>query len=121
MKLNRPNAKGEPKPGRHLLYAFIGWGVFACTAAFVLPPTDSRVEPPPLTFWSIITITALLAIYTALAVPGYLRHAWLKLPTVPNKLAYGLWIGLESVVLVAIEFGALYLLIAMLFGIMFPR
>jgi hypothetical protein len=106
-------------PGRHLLYVFIGWGFFLCFLSVLAPPLDSRVEPPPLVLWSIIAITALLTPYTAVAVPAYLYQSWLKLPTVPNRTAYGLWIGLESLLLLATEFGAIYLLLYMLYGMRF--
>lgn len=85
----------------------------------LLSPLDSHVTPRPLTLWTVITITALLTICTGIAVPAYLYQSWLKLPTVPNKTVYGLWIGLESLLLLAVEFGAVYLVVNMLYGMRF--
>jgi len=69
--------------------------------------------------WSVIAITGLLTLYTAFAVPAYLYQSWLKLASARNRTAYGLWIGLESLLLLALTFGAVYLLLSMVHGIRF--
>jgi len=62
-------------------------------------------------------MTGLLTLYTAITIPAYLYQLGLKLPTVPNKAIYGLWIGLESLLLLAMELWAVYVLINMVYGI----
>jgi len=119
MKPRGPEAQRKTTPGRRLLYAFIAWGVFLYFLAVLPPPLDSHVKPPPLTLWSVVTISALLTVYTVIAVAAYLYQSWLKLPTLPNKTAYGLWIGLESLLLLAMGLGAIYLVLNMLCGLTF--
>jgi len=102
---------------KHLCFVLLGWFAFLVIAAVILSPVDSHVEPGPVTLWSIVTITALLTLYTGVAVPAYLYQSWLRLPTVPNKTAYGLWIGLESLLLLSVAAGAVYLLLNMLYGV----
>ena len=117
MKLTRPEPQRKTTPGRHLLYAVIGWGAFLYTVAVLPPPLDSHIKPSPLGFWSILTATAFLTLYVAFAAAAYLYQSWSKLPTAPNKTWYGIWIGLESVLLVSLESMALYLLFHMVWGI----
>ena len=117
MKPRHVIAHFKANAGRHLLCAFIGWAVFLYLSAVVLPPLDSHPKPPPLTLWNVIAITGLLTLYTAIAIAAYLYQSWLKFPTVPNKTVYGIWSGLESLLLLGMELGAVYLLLNMVYGI----
>jgi len=101
---------------RHLFFAVLGWIVFLLSVALILPPCDSRVPPQPLTYWSIIEIAAGLAIYTAIMVPSYFCQSWRRLPTVPNKISYGIWISFESLVFLAILVWLSFVLIDMRAG-----
>lgn len=101
---------------KHLFFAVLGWVVFLFSVAWILPPCDSRVPPQPLTFWSIIAIAAGFAIYTAIMVPGYSCQSWRRLPTVPNKISYGIWISSESMVFLAILVWVAFVLIYMSSG-----
>ena len=87
---------------KHLLFAFLGWIVVSVFSLWFLPPLDSHAQPRPLTFWSIVTITAVVAIYTAISVAAYFYQSWRRFPTVPNRISYGLWMGFESLVFLAI-------------------
>jgi magnesium-transporting ATPase (P-type) len=87
---------------KHLFFAFLGWAVFLMFAAWILPPLDSHLQPQPLTYWCIVAIAAILAIYTAIIVPAYFYKMWRRLPSVPNKASYGLWVGFESLTFIAI-------------------
>jgi hypothetical protein len=40
-----------------------------------------------------------------IVIPAYVYRSWLRLPTVPNRTAYGLWVGLESLLLLAVPIG----------------
>ncbi len=119
MELRRAEAPLTTTPGRHLLFAFIGWGVFLYYLAVFLPPVDSYVLPSRLLLWSVVSGTALLTLYTSVAISIYLYQSWLKWPTVPNKVSYGVWVGLECLVLLVVEYGAVYLLLNMLYGIQY--
>jgi hypothetical protein len=123
MELRGAEAHRRAAPGRHLLYVFIGWGLYLTVfGGLLVPPLgpDLRAVSPALWSTIAITITALLTLYTAVAVPVSLYHLWLKLPTVSNKMAYGLWIGVASLLFLAMESGAIYLLLYMLFGMWVP-
>jgi hypothetical protein len=121
MKPDPQRKRTDAAPGRHLLYAFMGWGIFLYLSAVLLPPLDSRAKSWSRTLWGIAAPTALLTPYTAFAVWSYLYRSWAKLDTVPNKTAYALWVALESLVLLAFGFGALYLLFYVARGAMFSR
>lgn len=91
--------------GKHLGFVLLSWAVFFLLAAWVLPPLDSRLQPTPLVYWSVLTVTILLALPTVVVVPAYVYRSWLKLLTVPNRTAYGLWVGLESLLLLGVPVG----------------
>jgi hypothetical protein len=91
--------------GKHLGFVLLAWAVFFLLAAWVLPPLDSRLQPTPLVYRSVLTLTILLAVPTVIVVPAYVYRSWLKLPTVPNRAAYGLWVGFESLLLLAVPIG----------------
>jgi MFS-type transporter involved in bile tolerance (Atg22 family) len=91
--------------GKHLGLVLLAWAVFFLLAAWMLPPLDSRLQPTPLVYWSVLTLTILLALPTVVVVPAYVYRSWLKLPSVPNRTAYGLWVGLESLLLLAVPVG----------------
>jgi len=54
----------------------------------------------------------LLALLSAIIVPAYLYQSWLKLPTAPNKLVYGLWIAFETLLLIAVPVWLFVLLLS---------
>jgi hypothetical protein len=88
--------------GKHLGFVLLAWIAFFLLSAWVLPPLDSHLKPTPLVFWSFASFAALLALPTAIIVPAYVYQSWLRLPTVPNRTMYGLWLGLESLILLAV-------------------
>lgn len=106
-----PQTVAKLGTGKQLGFVLLGWVVMLVVAASVLPPLDSHLQPAPLTYWSVVTLTILLAISTAIIVPGYLYQSWLKLPTAPNRTLYGLWLGLESLLLLAVPTGLAFLLL----------
>jgi len=87
--------------GKHLGFVLLAWAVFF-VLAWVLPPLDSRLRPTPLVYWGVLTLTILLALPTVVVVPAYVYRSWLRLPTVPNRTAYGFWVGLESLPLLGV-------------------
>ena len=91
--------------GKHLGFVLLALAVFFLLAAWVLPPLDSRLQPTPLVYWGVLTLTILLALSTVIVIPAYVYRAWLRFPTVPNRAAYGLWVGLESLLLLALPVG----------------
>ncbi len=91
--------------GKHLGFVLLAWAVFFLLAAWVLPPLDSRLQPTPLVYRSVLSLTILLALATVIVIPAYVYRAWLRLPTVPNRTAYGLWVGFESLLLLAVPIG----------------
>ena len=91
--------------GKHLGFVLLAWTVFFLLAAWVLPPLDSPLQPTPLVYWSVLTLTTLLALPTVIVVPAYVYRSWLRLPTVPNRTAYGFWVGLESLLLLGVPMG----------------
>ena len=98
--------------GKILGIVLLGWFVFLALAASVLPPLDSHLQPTPPVFWGLLTFAVLLAILTVIVVPAYVYQSWLRLPTVPNGTAYGLWVGLESLFLLAVPVGLFFLFLA---------
>ena len=101
---------------RHLYILLLVWAVFLLLAACVLPPLDSRLPPSPLVGWSMVALTVLLALLSAIIVPAYLYLSWLKLPTVPNKTAYGLWMGFETLLLLGVPIWLAFSLLTGLFS-----
>jgi len=97
--------------GKHLGLVLLAWAVFFLLAAWVLPPLDSRLQPTPLEYQSVLTLTILLAVPTVIVIPAYVYRAWLRFPTVPNRAAYGLWVGLESLLLLALPVGLAFWLL----------
>jgi hypothetical protein len=91
--------------GKHLGFVVLAWAVFLLLAAWVLPPLDSHLRPTPMMYWSVLTLTILLALPTVIVIPAYVYRAWLRFPTVPNRAAYGLWVSLESLLLLALPVG----------------
>ncbi len=87
---------------KHLYILLLAWLVFPVPAALILPPLDSRQQSPPLVVWSCFALIVLLALVSAVIVPSYLYQSWSKLPSVPNKRVYGLWIGFETLLLLGV-------------------
>ena len=88
--------------GGRLLIVLAGWASSFVLAAIVLPPLDSHIAPKPAAYWSILALVAVLTLCSLIAIPAYLLQQWRRLPTVPNRAAYGIWLGFESMLLVAI-------------------
>ena len=57
-------------------------------------------------------LAVLLALPTVIIIPAYVYQLWLRLPTVPNRTAYGLWAGLESLLLLTVPIGLAFLFFA---------
>jgi hypothetical protein len=98
--------------GKHLGFVLLAWAVFFLLAAWVLPPLDSHLQPTPLVYRSVLTLTILLALPTVIVIPAYVYRSWLKLPTVPNRAAYGLWVGFESLLLLTLPIGLAFWLLS---------
>lgn len=97
--------------GKHLGFVLLAWAVFFLLAAWVLPPLDSRLRPGPLVYWSFATLTVLLVLPTVIVIPAYVYRSWLKLPSVPNRTAYGLWVSFESLLLLGVPMGLAFWLL----------
>jgi hypothetical protein len=97
--------------GKHLGFVVLAWAVFFVLAAWVLPPLDSHLRPTPLVYRGVLTLTILLALPTVIVIPAYVYRAWLKLQTVPNRTGYGLWVGFESLLLLAAPVGLAFWLL----------
>src|ERR1700733_3935349 len=91
--------------GKHLGFVLLSWAVFFLLAAWVLPPLDSRLRPTPLVYWGVLTLTILLALPTVVVVPAYVCRSWRRLPTVSHRPAYGVWVGFETLLLLAVPIG----------------
>jgi hypothetical protein len=100
---------------KYIDVVFFGWAIFLCFAAVLLAPVDPHTQPTARTYCIIFTAASLLMIYTTIIIPAHLYGSWNKLPTVPNKVAYGFWMSVESLVLLAVEAGASYLFVGMFF------
>ena len=97
--------------GKHLGFVLLAWAAFFLLAAWVLPPLDSHVRPTPMVYRSVLTLTILLALPTVIVIPAYVYRAWLRFATVPNKAAYGVWVSLESLLLLALPVGLAFWLL----------
>jgi hypothetical protein len=95
-----PSSKASVE--KHLLITFLAWCVILMFAGLFSPPLDSHIQPPPLTKWSIATVAALPSLYMAILIPAYFYQSWKMLPTVPNKISYGLWLSVESLAFLVI-------------------
>jgi len=83
--------------GKYMLFVVLAWAMFFLLAALVLPPIDSHLRPALSVYRGFLSVAVLLAVPTVIVAPAYVYRAWLRLPTVPNRTAYGLWLGFESV------------------------
>jgi hypothetical protein len=88
--------------GRHLGIVLLAWIIFFWLAACVLPPLDSHVKSSPLVFWIFLIVAVVLALSSVIVIPAYVYQSRLKLPTAPNRTLYGLWVGLESLIVVGL-------------------
>jgi quinol-cytochrome oxidoreductase complex cytochrome b subunit len=86
----------------------VGWFVFLLGAAFLLPPLDSHASVQPTVKAAFAVIGALFVIGTLVALMSYFMQAWQRLSTVPNRTAYMVWIGLETVAALFVLFGLAY-------------
>ena len=77
---------------------------------------DSHLQPAPLVYCSFVTLAVLLALPTAIVIPAYVYQSWLRLPTVPNRTVYGLWLGLESLLLVGVPIWLAFLFLTKFFS-----
>lgn len=80
----------------------LAWFVFFLVAGWVFPPLDSHLRPALPIDWSFFIMAVVLALATLIIVPAYVYQSWRRLPTVPNRIAYALWVGVESVLLLAL-------------------
>ena len=95
--------------GRHLGFVLLAWVIFLLIAALLLPPLDSHLQPGSIVGWGVVMMAILLALTSMIIVPAYLYRSWLRLPTVSNRTAYGLWISFESLLLLAMLLGVAFL------------
>jgi len=71
-----------------------GWFVILVGAAIFLPSADSRrfaLSTVPL-----LALIIVWLILTAVALGLYFYRAWQRLPSVPNKAAYAVWLSFET-------------------------
>ncbi len=114
MRLGGAEVLRKASAGRYLLYVLVGCGAWMCIAALLLPSMDSRAKPRPVVVWSTVAILALAALCTSAAILIYLYGSWRKFPTVSNKIAYGVWMIFESVILLGVEAGSIYVILYIL-------
>jgi len=84
--------KINPKPIKWGLVVPGGWLVILVAAAIILPPDSRRFALKTVPFLA-LTVAWLLLTVVALGVHFY--RAWLRLPTVPNKAAYTVWLSFQ--------------------------
>jgi len=71
-----------------------GWFVILVGAAIFLPSAESR--PFALRAVPLLALIILWLLLTAIALGLYFYRAWLRLPTVPNKAAYAVWLTFQT-------------------------
>ena len=67
-----------------------------------MPELDSHAPVHPAVTAVIGVYYGLLSIFTIVAVAGYFNRAWRRAMTVPNRTAYAIWMGLESMAVAAL-------------------
>src|SRR5690242_6495523 len=98
---------GPHENGRVLLAAMVlsrvtlgkvalAWGVGLWCAAIVLPNHDSHTRAHPAVGAVTAFVWGLLCIGTLIALVNYFNRGWRRAATVPNRIAYVIWMGLES-------------------------
>lgn len=92
-------------PGLRSAGLLLGWFVFLLGAALLLPPLDSHASAQPTVKAAFAVVGALFVIGTLVALMSYFMRAWQRLGTVPNRTAYMVWVGLETVAALFVLFG----------------
>lgn len=87
---------------RNLGFVLLAWFLLLGWVASAFPPLDSHLKPGPLVFWSFMILAVPLALLTVIFILAYLYQSWLMLPTAPNKIVYGLWLGFETLLLLGV-------------------
>jgi hypothetical protein len=72
----------------------LAWAIFLWCAAMVLPNLDSHTRVHPVVKAIITVVYVLYLIGTPIALVIYFKRAWGRVPTVPNKSAYVIWMSL---------------------------
>jgi hypothetical protein len=62
----------------------------------ILPNIDSHTRIQPVVKAIITVLYVLYVIATPIALVNYFNRAWRRVPTVPNKSAYVIWMSLET-------------------------
>ena len=74
----------------------LAWGIFLWCAAMILPNLDSHTRVHPVMKVIIAVVYVLYLIGTPIALVTYFNRAWRRVPMVPNKTAYVIWMSLET-------------------------
>jgi general secretion pathway protein G len=77
-----------------------GWFVILVAAAILLTSADS--ERFELTIAALLVLIIIWLLLTAVALGTYFYRAWRRLPTVPNKAAYSLWLCFKTACTLAV-------------------
>ena len=74
-----------------------GWAIFLWCAGMVLPNLDSHTRAHPVVKAIIAVVYTVFLIGTPIALATYFNRAWRRVETVPNRIAYIIWMSLESI------------------------
>ena len=75
----------------------LAWVVLLWTAAMVLPQLGPQVQAHPIVKTVVAVLFVLLFTGTPIALIRYFSQAWRRVNTVPNRVAYVTWLGLETI------------------------
>jgi uncharacterized membrane protein (DUF485 family) len=76
--------------------------VIAVSVEFLTHPFLEFVRRHPALHWPLVICGVVGAIIYAAGAWMYFYKSWRKLPLVPNKISYGIWMGFESLVFLAL-------------------
>lgn len=97
---------GARKRIGHIVW--LGWMVLLITAAWLLPPLDSRRPADPLAAILVITGCAVGLILTCISGYRYFSESWRKCRVVRNRTEYVIWLSLESLAAIGVVIAALW-------------
>ncbi len=84
--------KINPTPIKWGLVVPGGWLVILVAAPIILPPDSRRFALKTVPF---LALTVAWLLLTVVALGVHFHRAWLRLPTVPNKAAYAVWLSFQ--------------------------
>ncbi len=74
----------------------------------MLPPLDSHAPVNLSVKAAFAVASSLLCIGTLIALMTYFTKVWRKAKTAPNRTAYVVWIGIETIAALSVVFGLTY-------------